>query len=287
MSNTKDQPNKLGTMLQGPRLPQVESLVLLPSTATGEIVDWIEYYHKPEEIRESLNQIITAIIEEYDIKCIAIDCRAGPDPLSLAVAGISTYTIIVSEPDIVTWDGTLNLHRYILNEYKEIGEVVFLLNKVPKKYELEKLESDYTEKLSTFLKSLRILAYIPFDYDIFESFGERRFVIDDFPNAILCRKLASLAKEFFGDSYSYLLPENINLIETGTIRGVPKSRRAIRRRTSRLLMIIGGAYTLAGLLLLGLDEGGLLPVPSLVPLIVVLVGVIIVFWGWFRSQEEW
>jgi len=281
----------LASMLKGRKLVQAaEFLFLLPSTVTGEIVDWMEYRCESQQIAQFLSQLVRAVAEEYGIKCIVIDCRAGPDPLSIAVAGVSTHTIIVSEPDRITWDGTLNLHRYILNQYPREARVEFLINKIPEKYELDKIRAEYEEILGRFLKSLRILGYIPFEYDIFESFGEIKFVIDELARTSMSRNIASLAIELLSEIYPSLIPEEARSIEAGTLRGASRGPRSTGLRWSRIVMMAGIIYTVVGCSLLLYGNWGLrvlLAEPiRLVGAVVAGTGIIVLLVGriagWFR-----
>lgn len=95
-------------------------LFLVPSTVTNSIVDWAHHTYEIGQMKEFLSRVVREISTKYDIDCVVFDCRPGPEPLFLAAAGISTEIILVTEADIVTLNGNINLYSYSQTSTKKI-----------------------------------------------------------------------------------------------------------------------------------------------------------------------
>tara|TARA_B100000809_G_scaffold210095_1_gene213281 strand:+ start:502 stop:1107 length:606 start_codon:yes stop_codon:yes gene_type:complete len=138
-------------------------------------------------------------------------CRPGPEPLFLAVAGISTEIILVTEADVITLNGNINLYSYLANVYKENSDVLrnvrFVINRLPKRQDLDLIEQRYMKRLHDLFKTRPILASIPFDHAIFQSFGQHRFVVDQLPNSIFSRHIAGIAHGLFSSGHQELLSD--------------------------------------------------------------------------------
>jgi len=186
-------------------------LYLVPSTITSSIVDWAHHTYDIGQLKEFMGKFIREIATKYDIDCVVFDCRPGPEPLFLAVAGISTEIILVTEADVVTLNGNINLYSYLANVYKENSDVLrnvrFVINRVPKGQDLEHIEQRYMKRLYDLFKTRPVLASIPFDNAIFQSFGQHRFVVDQLPDTIFSRHIAAIASELFSGGHRELLSD--------------------------------------------------------------------------------
>ena len=182
-----------------------------PSTVTNSIVDWAHNTYDIGQLKEFMAKLVREIATKYDIDCIVFDCRPGPEPLSLAVAGISTEIILVTEADIITLNGNINLYGYLANVYKENSDVLrnvrFVINGVPKGQDIDLIEQRYMRRLYDLFKTRPILASIPFDNAIFQSFGQHRFVVDQLPNSIFSRHIAGIAHGLFSGGHQELLSD--------------------------------------------------------------------------------
>ena len=187
------------------------SLYLVPSTITNSIVDWAHHTYDIGQLKEFMAKFIREIATKYDIDCVVFDCRPGPEPLFLAVAGISTDIILVTEADVITLNGNINLYSYLANVYKENSDVLrnvrFVINRVPKGQDIEHIEERYMKRLYDLFKTRPVLASIPFDNEIFQSFGQHRFVVDQLPNSIFSRHVAGIAHGLFSGGHQELLSD--------------------------------------------------------------------------------
>lgn len=237
------------------------SLLLLPSSRYNQQVSGAEYRYEVAELKAFLRVLLRELIRTYAIRCVVFDCRSGPEPLFLAAAGLSTDTVLVTEPDMVTWAGNLNLFNYTFSYYRHDAEtllnVQFVLNRVSGQYDEADLERVYQRRLSRFLKGRRILATIPFDYGVFETFTQHVFFVDEAPSSPFSRRIAAIADELFATTHAGLLSDGAKkLAASGKRRGL----RSMFRRLpawANVFLVLGVAYACAGLLLLKGDGGRL------------------------------
>ena len=191
-----------------------ENLFFLPSTATRQLIDWIDYKTEFEDLKNAMSNIIESLVNEYKIDCIVFDCRPGPDPLSGAAASISDFVILMTEADKVTFDGTMHLRLYLSEKYNVKENVYFVVNRVPEKYSDLDLKHIYSKEVLEFLQIFQLLSFVPFELEIFESFGEVKFVIEQFPSSILSSKLYVLAYDLFNDvRFPHLITPKIEAVQ--------------------------------------------------------------------------
>ena len=186
-------------------------LYLVPSTATNTIVDWAQYSYDILELRDFLRRVIREFANKYDLDCVVFDCRPGPEPMFLAAAGIATDIILVTEADIVTLNGNINLYSYLANVYKENSDVLrnvrFVINRIPKGEDIAIIEQRYMKRLFDLFKTRPILASIPFDNAVFQSFGQHRFVVDQLPNSAFSKHVAAIAMALYSGNHDDLLSD--------------------------------------------------------------------------------
>ena len=184
---------------------------LVPSTPTSSIVHWAQYSYDILQLREFLRKVVRELTNKYKLDCIVFDCRPGPEPLFLAVAGISTEIILVTEADIVTLNGNINLYSYLEEIYRDDSEVLrnirFVINRIPKRQDAAHIEARYMRRLFDLFKTRPILASIPFDDAVFQSFGQHRFVVDQLPNSSFSRHVTAIALNLFSSSHEELLSD--------------------------------------------------------------------------------
>jgi len=240
-------------------------IYLLPSSLTGEVIQRWEYQITVPVLRQFLARAVSTMITRHGIECVIFDGKAGPDPLNLAVAGICSATLIISEFDPVTWDGTLNFREYIRSEYGRdeglyVGSparISFVLNKIPAKFYPRRGGDISEERFSQFLQQIQILARFSFDYDYFESFGEFTFAVDERPDSLFSIDLAGLAVSLLDKSYPQLLDDSVRSLAS---RRAMSLRRALLSENQRLpfLVALGGiSLALASVWILAIGTEGI------------------------------
>lgn len=228
-----------------------ENLFLLPSSPTAKVTKRLEYNLSPMAASNFLMEICRALIQNYNLDCVIFDCKAGPDPLALGVVGMANETVLISEYNKVTFDGTLNFYQHIRDVYGiaelRTGPLRVVVNKVPEKFDLTK--TDALELLASRLRPLPLLATLPFEYDVFQAFGESKFVVDDLPESTFSAKIALLAVRLFDRSPVHL-SDHITALAHHSGRGGPRGFRPKRERVTQFLVVTGAVYALAGLAVL-------------------------------------
>lgn len=201
------------------------TLFLLPSAPTGKLVDWTEHDFTVPQLKAILKEAVSALSKKYDIACVVFDSRPGPEPLFLSVAGFSDEIILITEAEHVTMTGTFVLYNYLYEQYKYDAQVLLnihlVLNRIPDKYSLRMMEKIYQEELSRNLGSRPILASIPFDREIFQSFTEFKFVVDSLPKSKFARHVAAMAMRLFSFTHpelvSYRAEELGNAVDSSKV----------------------------------------------------------------------
>ncbi|PKB63802.1 MAG: hypothetical protein BZY80_05555 [SAR202 cluster bacterium Io17-Chloro-G2] len=228
-----------------------ENFYFLPSSPTGTVITRLEYSLSPEAASTFLMAISHVFIKKYGLGCVIFDCKAGPDPLALGVVGMANETVLVSEYNQVTFDGTLNFYEHIREVYGtaelRTGPLRVVVNKVPEKFDLT--QSEARELLARQLRPLPLLASIPFEYDVFQSFGESQFVVDDLPWSKFTANIALLAVRLFDRSPVHL-GDAVREMARRADRGGPRGFRPRRERVTQLMVLTGCVYALAGLAIL-------------------------------------
>lgn len=253
-----------------------ENFYFLPSTLTNELIDWIDYKVETKRLKDVIENIINGFVKKYGLECVILDCKPGPDPLSGAVSALSTFSILLTEADPVTYSGTLNLRFYLSEKYGVQENIYVIVNKVPEKFDIENLDSLYANKIKGILQIFNVLSYVPFEYEIFESFGEQEFVIDLFPHSVFANKISVLIADLFKRDYPYLISPDIMQINE---RETDKIRRTIKpvaesRRSFRYLMMATMLISI-GLLLVLIPMLRNLDLVTIVGVLYIIMAVII------------
>lgn len=186
-------------------------LYLVPSTTTNTIVRWDQYSYDLSRLQKFMLRAVRELTKKYNLDCIVFDCRPGPEPLFLAASGIATDIILVTEADIVTLNGNINLYRYLADTYQNNSEVLrnvrFVINRIPKGQDIAHIERRYMRRLVDLFKTRPNLASIPFDDAIFQSFGQHRFAVDQLPNSPFSKHIACISVELFSTHHDELLSD--------------------------------------------------------------------------------
>ena len=248
------------------------SLYLLASTHSNEVALGLEYKYDVPRLRALLSQLVSELIKTYDLKCVIFDCRPGPEPLFLAAAGVSTDIILLTEPDMVTWDSNMNLFNCIYSYYRHDAKVLlgvqFVINRIPDRYDTADLVRVYQRRISRFLKGRRILAAIPFDYDVFKSFTLYTFCVDDLPSSSFVQRVASIADELFSLTHPELLSEHARNLLPAPKLPILKSILGKRPMWANIFIVLGVLYAVAGIIVALKGSG------QLAGLLAVLTGAI-------------
>lgn len=148
-----------------------------------------------KNLRSKLIEIGTRL----GIDCIVLDCFCGIDLLTTAGSGSADHTIIINEPDIVTFTGSLNLKKHLDKSFVLLDKkpkLHFVINRVRSEQKVADLQEIYKDNL---LKDVNndILTYIPFNNRIFAHFGSYPFFIKLLPKSLFTLKIEQIAYVLF------------------------------------------------------------------------------------------
>jgi cellulose biosynthesis protein BcsQ len=155
------------------------------------------------------------LLEKTNLKYVVIDCHGGMDFLSSAIFYYADDSLIITEPDPVTFNGTLELLRTyedakkrlepLLREGKDVaasthgmaGSVDIVVNRLGGKLSFKSLERLYNPYLKEFTTGydikIRGIHYFPNEELLRESFGDYPFYVELAPSSIFGRKIRYLA----------------------------------------------------------------------------------------------
>lgn len=267
---------KIRRRLNQELLRVTDDLLLLPGAPTSRAIDPLEFVISSETQIDDVSILLKELPEMVGADVTVMDCEPGADALVLAAVKASTRVLIVSEPDVVTWDATLQFWVQIQSWLGAETEVYFVINKVPRRYALDRLGTFYQEQMSGLLRGLRIAAAIPFEYEVLDRFGETGFLIDDLRHSEFARGVGSLANLVLEGQRQDLIGPSIVALS----KRRPQSLLAGRLNRSTLLVTGGASYALIGFIILAVELGGLLDDPiRLAGLTTFVFGLVAVIFG--------
>lgn len=200
-------------------------LYLIPASLPKQLIQWTRFHAANDRIVAFFSELLRAIAEQNGFDVIVIDCYGGIDSMTVAAAGIADDTIIVNEPDLITFTGTILLYKYLLDQYRDrhdAPKIHFVINRIPSRDTFEFLSEAYSKNLSEYSVDKQILAYFPYDKLIIETFGDYPFFSEILPRSLFTRKVRLLIEMLWEDDPAYAFFSKL-----------PKSRKdKVRRQTS-------------------------------------------------------
>jgi flagellar biosynthesis protein FlhG len=179
------------------------TLFFLPASRPTEMMDWQNFVAPNEAIVHFFSKVFENIGVAGQFDVILIDCYGGIDSLTVAATGVADDTIIVNEPDIITFGGTLTLYAYVQRTYAAIARkprIHFVINRIPGRYSFRFLNSEYKKHLANLSIDRNILAYFPYDKLLLETFGDYPFFSELLPRGLFTRKIRLLIATMWQDS---------------------------------------------------------------------------------------
>ena len=176
------------------------SLLLLPAARPREMINWNSFVANNDQIVAFFRQLFEQLTSNQKIDVIVIDCYGGIDSLTVAATGIADDTIIVNEPDLVTFSGTLMLYNYLADTYAESERkpsIHFVINRITSRHSFYFLDSEYQKHLSGLSLRNSILAYFHYDKLIMETFGDYAFFTELLPKSLITKKIKLLIRQLW------------------------------------------------------------------------------------------
>jgi cellulose biosynthesis protein BcsQ len=181
-------------------------LYLIPASLPKQLIQWTRFHAENEHIVAYFSAFFNAAAEQYSFDSIVIDCYGGIDSMTVAAAGIANDTVIVNEPDLITFTGTILLYKYLLDQYRQADKtpkVHFLINRVPSRYTFKFLSQAYSQNLAEYSVDKQVLAYFPYDKLIIETFGDYPFFSEILPRSLFTRKIRLLIEMLWKEDPGY------------------------------------------------------------------------------------
>ena len=175
-------------------------LLLLPAAKPREMIKWDDFVDDNDTIVAFFRLFIDQVAANNGIEVVVIDCYGGIDSLTVAGAGVADDTIIINEPDIITFSGTLLLYNYLAEIYKNSSRkprIHFVINRVTSRHSFRYLNQEYQKHLSRLSISKSILAYFPYDEIIMETFGDYPFFTELLPKSLVTKKIHVLIRDLW------------------------------------------------------------------------------------------
>lgn len=170
-------------------------LLLLPASQPQEMILWERFHAENELIIQFFIALFERLAADLRLDVIVIDCYGGIDSLTVAASGIADDTIIVNEPDLITFSGTLQLYVYLKKQYAESPRkprLHFLINRVTSRHSFAFLDAEYRKHLANLAIDDKILAYFPYDKLLIETFGDYPFFSELLAHGLFTKKIRLL-----------------------------------------------------------------------------------------------
>ena len=258
-----------------------------------------EYSRIAEQVRDPdfacrLRAYIDLLGRQFSCEIVILDCHGGLDYVSVAAFDASSFTIMVTEADAVTFNGTLELLSFYESARPPAspgvadtasadlenpaghasspspsgspgGRLEFVVNRLPPKYRFADVNGTYQRLLGNYRGRLKlgqeVLSFIPEESFIAESFGEYPFSVKLAPTSIIARKLQLIALEI-------AKPREEVLRRYAPLRRLkaPRFRRKIKetvlsaesRNTQNIIFAFGWLVTASTFTLVGIAAFALL-----------------------------
>ena len=181
-------------------------LYLIPASLPKQLIQWTRFHAANDRIVRFFSDLFQAIAEQHGFDAIVIDCYGGIDSMTVAAAGIADDTIIVNEPDLITFTGTILLYKYLLDQYRDrpdAPKIHFVINRIPSRHTFKFLSEAYRQNLSEYSVDKQILAYFPYDKLIIETFGDYPFFSEILPRSLFTRKIRLLIEMLWRNDPAY------------------------------------------------------------------------------------
>ncbi|WP_119323027.1 AAA family ATPase [Capsulimonas corticalis] len=167
-----------------------------------------------------LREQIRILVSRHRFDCVILDCFCGIDRLTTASAALADQTILVNEPDIVTFSGTLTLLDHLksaLAESKFQPIIHLIINRVRSNQKIPHLAAMYEQTISKTING-SILCYVPYHDQIFQTFGQHTLISDLLPDSLFVRKLNLVVMKLFKGSYEPLISARVKRWSVRQIR---------------------------------------------------------------------
>jgi cellulose biosynthesis protein BcsQ len=176
------------------------------------------------ELKRSLEAFILNSAAICNCDCVVMDCHGGPDNSSFAACLFADHNLLVSEPDRITFYGTLNFLRQLRASVDgESLDIHLVFNKVVPAFSATFLASFYNKHLKEEFGGKPLLAIFPLEVYLTKEFEKTPFLTEVYPTSLLARKTQVLLFDLLARGKKGLLP--------AVVKTLPSWIRKYRRFT--------------------------------------------------------
>jgi cellulose biosynthesis protein BcsQ len=161
-------------------------------------------------LTETLEEFVLEAAHNARCNCVVLDCHGGPDNSSIAACLLADYSFLISEPDKITFYGTLNFKRQLDAErFNKPANVYLIFNKIVPAFSTFFLHKVYNVSIKKLFDGRPLLANFPLEVYLTKDFEKTPFLSNVYPNSLLARKTRLLLYEIFGQNHNKMLPKSI------------------------------------------------------------------------------
>jgi general secretion pathway protein G len=142
--------------------------------------------------------LLSGALSQLTPGCIVLfDGHGGLDELSIGAALVSDLTLIINEPDLITFTGSITLFNEISRTCQSLNlepMIQFIINRIPPNKTIRGMEKDFGDVLRTVSPSPQpVAAYFPLERELFGIFGDNPFVSEILTEFLFSKKVQLLA----------------------------------------------------------------------------------------------
>lgn len=144
------------------------------------------------ELAEALRRFLASLRSAARCEAVVVDCHGGPDRLSFAACMASDHALLISEPDKITFYGTLHfvrqLEAVIPPETATTLDLRLVLNKVVPAFSGFYLRRFYNQELRDIFHGRPLLSIFPIEMYLTKEFERTPLLTEVYPFSLLARK---------------------------------------------------------------------------------------------------
>lgn len=226
------------------------SLRFLPAAFRYPNTD--DFLDSTSDIVRRLNHVLAVLRARFSTDVFILDCHGAVDPMSIAAAGVANHTVVVTEPDSVTFAGTLELIDSYYDAYVGTDftpRISYVVNRIPPKYRWRDLHDLYCKHLvaeGALRDSSASVTFIPTENYIAESFGDYPFQIQLAPKSLFAEKIALLMHQLDPTHNVLSPPREMRKRMNSARQRARVATRVIAKEAANIRMVFV-AYSLASL----------------------------------------
>jgi len=144
-----------------------------------------------KQLAASLKEWLAELRAASGCQVIVIDCHGGPDKLSFAACLVSDHSIMVSEPDKITFYGTLHFIRQlerVTSPGDSKPDLRLVFNKVVPAFSAPFLTKFYNTQVKENFNANPLLAIFPLEVYLTKEFEKTPFLTAVYPFSQLAKK---------------------------------------------------------------------------------------------------